>query len=114
MFEGLTSSAGAGLPAARGPGGHGRVPSWWLEAAEGFAAVGAAVGRLSLEQRAALLLREVEGLSYDQIAEVLGVSVAAVKSRIYRARVEVARDLGNRTEGRDGGPVGGVAVRSRP
>jgi RNA polymerase sigma-70 factor, ECF subfamily len=72
------------------------VPHLVVEAAEGLAAVGAAMGRLSLEQRVALLLREVEGLSYDQIAEVLGVSVAAVKSRIYRARVEVARDLGAR------------------
>jgi RNA polymerase sigma-70 factor, ECF subfamily len=72
------------------------VPHLVVEAAEGLAAVGAAMGRLSLEQRMALLLREVEGLSYDQIAEVLGVSVAAVKSRIYRARVEVARDLGAR------------------
>ena len=51
--------------------------------------------RLSPEQRVALLLRQVEGLSYDQIAEVLGVSMAAVKSRIYHARVELARDLGN-------------------
>ena len=65
------------------------------------AAVSAAVGRLSAEQRAALLLREVEGLSYDQIAEVLGVSMAAVRSRIYRARSDLARDLGHRDlEGR--------------
>ena len=33
---------------------------------------------LSSERRAALLLREVEGLSYEQIVEVLGVSMAAV------------------------------------
>ena len=72
------------------------IPHLAVEAAEGLAAVGAAIGRLSLEQRVPLLLREVEGLPYDQIAEVLGVSVAAVKSRIYRARVEVARDLGAR------------------
>ena len=72
------------------------VPHLAVEAAEGLTAVGAAMGRLSLEQRVALLLREVEGLPYDQIAEVLGVSVAAVRSRIYRARVEVARDLGAR------------------
>ena len=72
------------------------IPHLEAEAAEGLAAVGAAIGRLSLEQRVPLLLREVEGLPYDQIAEVLGVSVAAVKSRIYRARVEVARDLAAR------------------
>ena len=83
------------LPAAEGS------PQGELEAAEGYAAISAAMGRLSAEQRAAFLLREVEGLSYDQIAEVLGVSVAAVKSRIYRARTDLARDLGNRDpEGR--------------
>jgi RNA polymerase sigma-70 factor, ECF subfamily len=77
-----------GLPAAEGSAPHSR-----LEAAEGAAAVSAAVARLSPEQRVALLLRELEGLSYDQIAEVLGVSMAAVKSRIYHARIELARDL---------------------
>ena len=83
------------LPATEGS------PHGELDAAEGSAAVSAAVGRLSAEQRAALLLREVEGLSYDQIAEVLGVSMAAVRSRIYRARSDLARDLGHRDlEGR--------------
>jgi RNA polymerase sigma-70 factor, ECF subfamily len=80
------------LPAAEAGTPHAQV-----EAAEAVAAVSAAVARLSPEQRAALLLREVEGLSYDQIAEVLGVSMAAVKSRIYHARVELARDLGSRS-----------------
>jgi len=42
---------------------------------------------LPLEQRAALVLRELEGLSYEQIAEALGVTVSAVKGRIHRARL---------------------------
>ena len=42
---------------------------------------------LPAEQRAALVLRELEGLSYEQIAQVLGVTVPAVKGRIHRARV---------------------------
>jgi RNA polymerase sigma-70 factor, ECF subfamily len=75
------------------PAGESGAPHSRLEAAEATAAVSAAVARLSPEQRVALLLRQVEGLSYDQIAEVLGVSMAAVKSRIYHARVELARDL---------------------
>ena len=83
------NSAAAGGPARR----RGRAPHNQLEAAEGVVAVSAAVARLSPEQRVALVLREVEGLSYDQIAEVLGVSMPAVKSRIYHARVELARDL---------------------
>jgi RNA polymerase sigma-70 factor (ECF subfamily) len=78
------------------PAGEGGAPHSQLEAAEGVAGVSAAVARLSPEQRIALLLREIEGLSYDQIAEVLGVSMAAVKSRIYHARIELVRDLGTR------------------
>lgn len=42
---------------------------------------------LSAEQRAALVLRELEGLSYEEIADVLGVSLPAVKGRIHRARL---------------------------
>ena len=42
---------------------------------------------LPAEQRAALVLRELEGLSYEQIAEALGVTVPAVKGRIHRARL---------------------------
>ncbi len=86
-----TSELPEGLAAREG------IPHLAVEAAEGLAAAGAAVARLSLDQRVPLLLREVEGLSYGEIAEVLGVSVAAVKSRIYRARVEVARYLGARS-----------------
>jgi len=42
---------------------------------------------LPAEQRAALILRELEGLSYEQIAQALGVTVPAVKGRIHRARL---------------------------
>ena len=48
-----------------------------------------AVGALPLEQRAALVLRDFEGLTYDQIGEVLGISLAAVKGRIHRGRLAV-------------------------
>jgi RNA polymerase sigma-70 factor, ECF subfamily len=45
-----------------------------------------ALGRLPFNQRAALVLRELEGRSYGEIAETLGVSVAAVETLIFRAR----------------------------
>ncbi len=57
-------------------------------------AVAAAVLRLGPDQRAALVLREFQGLSYDEVAEVLGVSVAAVKGRIHRARLLLMEELG--------------------
>ena len=48
--------------------------------------VDAAMHALPEELRAALTLRELEGLSYDDIAEVLGCPVGTVRSRIFRAR----------------------------
>jgi RNA polymerase sigma-70 factor (ECF subfamily) len=48
--------------------------------------VDAAMRALPEELRAALTLRELEGLSYDDIAEVLGCPVGTVRSRIFRAR----------------------------
>lgn len=48
--------------------------------------VAAALLRLSPEQRAILVLRDSRDLDYEQIAEVLGVPVGTVKSRLFRAR----------------------------
>src|SRR3954468_12461611 len=45
-----------------------------------------ALGRLPFNQRAALVMRELEGRSYLEIADTLGVSVAAVETLIFRAR----------------------------
>jgi RNA polymerase sigma-70 factor (ECF subfamily) len=48
-----------------------------------------AIDRLTPEQRAPLILRELEGCSYEQIAEALDLSIPAVKSRLHRARLEL-------------------------
>ena len=48
--------------------------------------VDAAMQALPEELKAALTLRELEGLSYDDIAEVLACPVGTVRSRIFRAR----------------------------
>src|SRR4051794_12687090 len=45
-----------------------------------------ALAELPLNQRAALVMREVEGRSYNEIAEVLGVTTSAVEALIFRAR----------------------------
>lgn len=52
-----------------------------------------AMGRLAPEHREVVLLREIEGLSYEEVAGAVGASLAAVKSRIHRARCELARLL---------------------
>jgi len=64
-------------------------PSSRMEAREATDAVRAAVEQLPAKLRSVLLLRTVEGLSYEDLANVLGLSVNAVRSRLFRARQEV-------------------------
>ena len=64
-------------------------PAETAEQRERLRAVTDAIARLSPEQRAALVLREFEGLAYEQIAEVLNTSVPAIKGRIHRARLTI-------------------------
>ncbi len=59
-----------------------------------FSAISQTVRALPGEQRAALVLREFEGLSYAEIAHVLGITVATVKGRIHRARLGVIKEVG--------------------
>ncbi|WP_410666931.1 RNA polymerase sigma factor [Amycolatopsis sp. cmx-4-68] len=53
-------------------------------------ALNAALAQLTPEQRACWLLREVHGRSYEEIGEVVGVNVTAVRGRIARARAQLA------------------------
>ncbi|MBR5236548.1 MAG: sigma-70 family RNA polymerase sigma factor [Clostridia bacterium] len=52
-----------------------------------------ALNELSAEQRQVIVLRDVEGLSYEEIAEIVGVAVGTVKSRINRARQSLQKIL---------------------
>jgi RNA polymerase sigma-70 factor (ECF subfamily) len=52
-----------------------------------------ALGTLPFEQRTAIVLREVDGLSYEEIAFSLGVAVGTVKSRLTRAREALRAQL---------------------
>jgi RNA polymerase sigma-70 factor (ECF subfamily) len=65
-----------------------------------------AVERLNVDLKMALLLRDVVGLAYTEIADALEITLATVKWRIYKAREEVQlallRDgIGARTEARE-------------
>ena len=66
-------------------------PAEALAQSERLHALARHVLTLPAEQRAALVLRELEGLSYEQIAQTLGVTVPAVKGRIHRARLGLLR-----------------------
>jgi RNA polymerase sigma-70 factor (ECF subfamily) len=52
-----------------------------------------ALGELRLTSRAVFVLRDIEGLSTDQTAEVLGLSQPAVKARLWRARLQLRESL---------------------
>lgn len=64
-----------------------------LLAREGLDKMQTALLKLPDQQRAALMLARVEGLSYQEVAEVLECSVSAVKSLIHRATVTVRGEL---------------------
>lgn len=68
---------------------RGPSPAEIAEAEERLEALTVAITRLTPEQRAPLVLREFEGLSYAEIGEVLDLTLEAVKGRLHRARLEL-------------------------
>jgi len=71
----------------------GRTPDKILAEAELSAQVQRGLLRLSPELREAVILRDLQGLEYNEIQEVLSVPEGTVKSRINRGRIELARIL---------------------
>lgn len=65
---------------------------------EQHAMIEAALARLSPSYRAAVILRDIEELSYEEIAEILQVALGTVKSRILRGREALRKDLADRLE----------------
>ncbi len=68
-------------------------PHKTLEQKERWALVQAKLQLLSPEHRTIVLLRDFEGLSYDEIADVLQLESGTVKSRLHRARMVVKEKL---------------------
>src|SRR3954453_2905708 len=66
------------------------------------AAVNFAIEGLSEELRQAITLREIEGLSYEEIAELMDCPIGTVRSRIFRAREAIAQRLRPLLENRSG------------
>jgi RNA polymerase sigma-70 factor (ECF subfamily) len=75
--------------------------------------VQAAIESLVPSMKKAILLRDVQGLSYEEIAEELDCPVGTVRSRIFRGRQEIANRMrnyfGERTRSRSSGHVSNVA-----
>jgi RNA polymerase sigma-70 factor (ECF subfamily) len=76
-----------------------RIPSWGsqpeavFESREFLAAVDQALGELPLDYRTAVTLRDVDGLSAAESAEVLGIGERALKSRLHRGRMALRGKL---------------------
>ena len=88
------------LPVFDGDGRHvAPVPDWSMSLevparqTELRMVLGAAIDELPADYRAVVLLRDVDGLSYREIAETLGLTVVNVKSRIHRARLFLRKRL---------------------
>ncbi|HXO20422.1 MAG TPA: sigma-70 family RNA polymerase sigma factor [Thermoanaerobaculia bacterium] len=71
----------------------GRGPEELAVAADEGRRVAAGLSRLPASFREAVVLRDLEGLSYEEIAEVLGVRIGTVRSRIARGREQLRASL---------------------
>jgi len=69
------------------------LPDRLLSSKETAARIWDALDRLPFDQRTALILREIDGLRYEEIAFTLGVAVGTVKSRLTRARQALRSEL---------------------
>lgn len=78
------------------------TPEALLASKEIAGAVNAAVEGLSEDLRQAIVLREIEGLSYEEIAETMNCPIGTVRSRIFRAREAIATRLRPLLDTRDG------------
>jgi RNA polymerase sigma-70 factor, ECF subfamily len=68
-------------------------PDYAAEMAEEEKKVHLALGRLTEEHRTVLVMKDLDGMKYEEIAEVLDVPVGTIRSRIHRARMELRQFL---------------------
>ncbi|NLF03444.1 MAG: RNA polymerase sigma factor SigE, partial [Actinomycetales bacterium] len=93
-FEALADDGGAQLVTPAGSG----TPERGFEHANLDYDVQAALDALSPEYRAAVVLCDIEGLSYEEIAATLGIKMGTVRSRIHRARAQLRAALAHRAD----------------
>lgn len=82
---------GAPLGTTMPASGHGPFEQVYSREIEGH--IQQALTTLPLDQRAAVIMRDIEGLSYEEIAELLDINLGTVKSRIARGREELRQRL---------------------
>lgn len=87
--DAIYAATGQETPDYRTDGEPGRA----LELAEQQKIVHQALSELTEEFRTPLVLKELDGLKYDEIAEILQIPVGTVRSRIHRGRMELRQKL---------------------
>ena len=80
----------------------GETPDSVLASKQIASAVNFAIEALSDDLRQAITLREIEGLTYEEIAELMNCPIGTVRSRIFRAREAIALRLRPLLDTRDG------------
>jgi RNA polymerase sigma-70 factor, ECF subfamily len=101
-----------------GEGSDERLRSAWPNPSEQLADadldhdVAAALSALPPEFRAAVVLCDIEGLSYEEISEVLDIKIGTVRSRIHRGRAQLRTSLAHRRPTGERVRYLGVAVES--
>jgi RNA polymerase sigma-70 factor (ECF subfamily) len=83
----------------------GPTPDASRHAQEVGQALSAAIAALPDESREAIVLRDVEGLSAEEAAEIAGIEVGALKSRLHRARMQLRSELAALLDERDSAPA---------
>ena len=91
--NGRFDSDQAGGFADRVAGDPADAPAERAERRERDEAVLAALGRLDAEYRAVLVMRDIEGFDYQQMADILGLPLGTLKSRLFRARLALRDEL---------------------
>lgn len=110
----VSLAGGAEGPAFREDGQFAQAVADWsaypeaeLLAAERRSVLEQAIATLSPDDQAVVVLRDIEGLSNQEVAEILGTTLLAVKSRLHRARLALRERLAAYFEA---GRVGGAAT----
>ncbi|RZI83183.1 MAG: RNA polymerase sigma factor RpoE [Rubrivivax sp.] len=80
----------------------GETPESLMASRQIASTVNAAIESLSEDLRQAITLREIEGLSYEEISDVMNCPIGTVRSRIFRAREAIAQRLRPLLDTKDG------------
>ncbi len=89
------------------------APERLLERAELREIVNEEIDNLPPDFRLVVILRDIQGLSYREMAEVIGISLEAVKSRLFRARSHLRERLRPYLQGDDAPPASGLGRTGR-